>query len=251
MLLSQETAYSSSQHTLTSTATCVAPSIAASMMSLTAQQTSASSEQSHKLFMAHPFHASAIRHPSTDRWRHSAQLPANAASPEQHRSISSTAQAADSMAKDKTDLNAGAATAAAAQTMQQQPSKHGLQAAPQVAKVLGFAGRPLRLFSGASSTRQLEQKSSSDPHCIKSITPPARNPCQIRSPELTAADASMSMATGSERCCFCEADGQKQKSNQEGVAAQGLSHFLHWRLPLHSTCRSCQQILWQAPHCCS
>ena len=56
------------------------------------------------------------------------------------RLISSSAAAADSMSREKTDLNAGAAAAAAAQTMQQQPSAHGLQAAPQVAKVLGFAG---------------------------------------------------------------------------------------------------------------
>ena len=59
------------------------------------------------------------------------------------RVISSTTPAAESMSKDKTDLSAGAAAAAAAQTMQQQPSAHGLQAAPQVAKVLGFAGATL------------------------------------------------------------------------------------------------------------
>ncbi len=63
------------------------------------------------------------------------------------RLISSSAAAADSMSRDKTDLNAGAAAAAAAQTMQQQPSAHGLQAAPQVAKVLGFAGAALPTFS--------------------------------------------------------------------------------------------------------
>ena len=44
------------------------------------------------------------------------------------------------MSEDKTDLDVGTAAAAAAQTMQQQPSAHGLQAAPQIAKVLGFAG---------------------------------------------------------------------------------------------------------------
>lgn len=59
------------------------------------------------------------------------------------RVISSTAPAAESMSRDKTDLSAGAAAAAAAQTLQQQPSAHGLQAAPQVAKVLGFAGAAL------------------------------------------------------------------------------------------------------------
>ena len=59
------------------------------------------------------------------------------------RPISSTTMAAESMSEDKTDLNVGAATAAAEQTMRQQPSAHGLQAAPQVAKVLGFAGAAL------------------------------------------------------------------------------------------------------------
>ena len=68
---------------------------------------------------------------------HSAQ---QAAKVHHLRRISSTAHAAESMCKDKTDLSAGAATAAAAQTMQQQPSAHGLQAAPQIAKFLGFAG---------------------------------------------------------------------------------------------------------------
>ena len=63
------------------------------------------------------------------------------------RLITSSAAAAESMSRDKTDLNAGAAAAAAAQTMQQQPSAHGLQAAPQVAKVLGFAGTALFALS--------------------------------------------------------------------------------------------------------
>ena len=39
----------------------------------------------------------------------------------QSRMISSSTLAAESMSKDTTDLNAGAAAAAAAQTMQQQP----------------------------------------------------------------------------------------------------------------------------------
>lgn len=86
--------------------------------------------------------ASAARHPfrSGSKVSIASHSTAQTTRQQQSRCVSSTSTASERMSEDKADLDVGTAAAAAAQTMQQQPSAHGLQAAPQIAKVLGFAG---------------------------------------------------------------------------------------------------------------
>ena len=127
-------------------------SASASAMIPATQHCSTRIEQSPGLELTRPYSASAPGFSATSVSRHHSAQPAAEVYPS--RGISSTPHAAESMSRDKTDLSAGAAAAAAAQTMQQQPSAHGLQAAPQIAKFLGFAGTARSASRCASEKHQ-------------------------------------------------------------------------------------------------
>ena len=137
--LNQELSCTSNQHPAPSSAHNM--SLAARRRSSAALESSAGHAQ-HLTLTCSSAAASAARHflRSSSKVSIAPHSTDQTTGQHQSRCVSSTSAASERMSEDKADLDVGTAAAAAAQAMQRQPSAHGLQAAPQIAKVLGFAG---------------------------------------------------------------------------------------------------------------